>query len=137
MKNLMMIEYIANLLNLIHMKMKGKQINNSSCVNRLAELRCVMISIFISIFLLFRFIHPAFKFKIIEKSKSIEVKLKYQIDKLLKIAVSQDLSISHLFFYFHNSPQIFKCFFFVFFKMKRIHLVSKQMQTTLQTIRTM
>jgi len=41
MKNLMMIEYLANLLNLIHMKMKGKQINNSSCVNRLAELRCV------------------------------------------------------------------------------------------------
>ena len=47
------------------MKMNGKQINSSDCVLRLAELRCI-----------------------IEKTKSIELKLKYQIDKLLKMAVN-------------------------------------------------
>lgn len=65
MKNMLMIEYLTNLLNLIYMKMNGKQINSSDCVLRLAELRCI-----------------------IEKTKSIELKLKYQIDKLLKMAVN-------------------------------------------------
>ena len=56
MKNMLMIEYLTNLLNLVYMKINGKQINSSDCILRLAELRCI-----------------------IEKTKSIEFKLKYQI----------------------------------------------------------
>ncbi|RNA34748.1 neuroguidin isoform X1 [Brachionus plicatilis] len=63
MKNMLLIEYLANLLNLTYLKTSGKKINGNPCVQRLAELRCVL-----------------------EKTKSIEFKLKYQIDKLLKMA---------------------------------------------------
>jgi U3 small nucleolar ribonucleoprotein protein LCP5 len=69
MKNMLMIEYLVNLLNFVHMKASGKKIKDNKFVLRLAELRCVL-----------------------EKTKSIEVKLKYQIDKLLKLAVSTDIS---------------------------------------------
>ncbi|CAF0847034.1 unnamed protein product [Brachionus calyciflorus] len=65
MKNMLIIEYLMNLLNLTYLKTNGKQLSGSPCVLRLAELRCVL-----------------------EKTKSIEVKLKYQIDKLLKMATN-------------------------------------------------
>jgi U3 small nucleolar ribonucleoprotein protein LCP5 len=65
MKNMLMIEYLTNLLFVVHLKMSGHRMSGHKCVERLAELRCVL-----------------------EKTKSIELKLKYQIDKLLKIAVS-------------------------------------------------
>lgn len=41
MKNMLMIEYLLNLLNLTYMKSNGKKIGGSACVQRLAELRCV------------------------------------------------------------------------------------------------
>ena len=41
MKNMLMIEYLTNLLYMVHLKMSGKQIRGSKCVERLAELRCV------------------------------------------------------------------------------------------------
>ena len=63
LKNMLMVEYITNLMQLIYLKTTGQKINGNPCVLRLAEIRTVL-----------------------EKSKSIELKLKYQIDKLLKIA---------------------------------------------------
>jgi len=65
MKNMLMIEYLTNLLQVIYLKMTGQKISGNPCVLRLAKLRCYL-----------------------EKSKTIEVKLKYQIDKLLKIAMN-------------------------------------------------
>ena len=47
MKNMLMIEYLTNLLFFVHLKLSGKKIQGSKCVERLAELRCV------SIFILF------------------------------------------------------------------------------------
>ena len=42
MKNILMIEYLLNLLNLTYLKSNGKKISGSSCVQRLAEIRCVI-----------------------------------------------------------------------------------------------
>lgn len=41
MKNMLLIEYLANLLNLTFLKSNGKKISGNPCVQRLAELRCV------------------------------------------------------------------------------------------------
>jgi hypothetical protein len=42
MKNMLIIEYLTNLIQLVYMKMNGKQIgSNNQCVQRLAEIRCV------------------------------------------------------------------------------------------------
>jgi hypothetical protein len=40
---MLMIEYLTNILNIVYLKSSGKQINGSKCVERLAELRCVII----------------------------------------------------------------------------------------------
>jgi len=40
-----MIEYLTNLLYLVHLKLSGKKIQGSKCVERLAELRCVSIEL--------------------------------------------------------------------------------------------
>lgn len=63
LKNMLLIEYLTNLMQLTYLKTDGQKINGNPCVTRLAEIRTVL-----------------------EKTKSIELKLKYQIDKLLKIA---------------------------------------------------
>lgn len=63
LKNMLMIEYLTNMLQLVYSKTSGQKISGNPCVLRLAEIRTVL-----------------------EKTKSIEFKLKYQIDKLLKIA---------------------------------------------------
>lgn len=63
LKNMLMIEYVTNLLQVIYLKTDGQMINRNPSVFRLAEIRTVL-----------------------EKTKSIEIKLKYQIDKLLKVA---------------------------------------------------
>jgi len=67
MKNMLMVEYLSNLLQLCYIKTNGLKLSGQSCVNRLAETRCIL-----------------------EKTKSVEIKLKYQIDKLLKLGVSTD-----------------------------------------------
>lgn len=46
MKNMLLIEYLVNLLNLTYLKSNGKKINGDPCVQRLAELRCVRIFFF-------------------------------------------------------------------------------------------
>ena len=63
LKNMLMIEYLTNLMQVIYLKTTGQKISGDLSIVRLAELRTVL-----------------------EKTKSIELKLKYQIDKLLKIA---------------------------------------------------
>ncbi len=63
LKNMLMIEYLNNLMQVIYFKTTGQKLSGDQSIFRLAELRTVL-----------------------EKSKSIEAKLKYQIDKLLKIA---------------------------------------------------
>ncbi len=42
MKNMLMIEYLANLLHFIHLKTNGQKIKDHKCILRLAELRCVI-----------------------------------------------------------------------------------------------
>ena len=41
MKNMLIIEYLINLLYFIQMKTTGKKIKDNKCILRLAELRCV------------------------------------------------------------------------------------------------
>ena len=65
LKNMLLIEYLTNLMQVVFLKTDGQKIEANPAVVRLAEIRTVL-----------------------EKSKSIELKLKYQIDKLLKIAAN-------------------------------------------------
>ena len=93
MKNMLIAEYLLNILHLVNMKLGGKAIASSACVLRLAELRCVRIILnthtHTLVFILFihRLAYEQTNKQVIEKTKSIELKLKYQIDKLLKLAV--------------------------------------------------
>jgi hypothetical protein len=41
MKNMLMSEYLTNILQLCNMKANGQKISGQPCVNRLAETRCV------------------------------------------------------------------------------------------------
>ncbi|OAD74988.1 hypothetical protein PHYBLDRAFT_111594 [Phycomyces blakesleeanus NRRL 1555(-)] len=59
-----MIQYILQLTFYVHLKLSGKQVENHPVVKSLVELRVIL-----------------------DKMKPIEVKLKYQIDKLVRTAV--------------------------------------------------
>ena len=41
MKNMLIVEYLTNLIQLIYLKINGQKISGNSCVQRLAEIRCV------------------------------------------------------------------------------------------------
>ena len=41
MKNMLMTEYLTNVMQLSNMKANGEKISGQPCVNRLAETRCV------------------------------------------------------------------------------------------------
>ena len=85
-----MLEYISNVSYLSVLKLKGKKIEDQKCVQRLAELRCVRkaASSFNNFSQNFIIIP---KFKVFDKVKPIEAKLKYQIDKALKLAENPNL----------------------------------------------
>ncbi|KAI8647411.1 Sas10/Utp3/C1D family-domain-containing protein [Parasitella parasitica] len=59
-----MLQYILQLAYFVHLKISGKQVENSPAVESLVELRVIL-----------------------DKMKPIEAKLKYQIDKLVRAAV--------------------------------------------------
>ena len=69
MKNHVMIDYLANLTYVMLRKCSGKSINNEKAIERICEDRTVL-----------------------EKIKPIEKKLKYQIDKALKVSETGQLS---------------------------------------------
>lgn len=68
MKYNMLLSYLIDLTSIILTKNVGKKIEGNSCIDRLVEIRTVL-----------------------EKIKPIENKLKYQIDKLVKSSVSNDI----------------------------------------------
>lgn len=65
LKNLVMLEYVSDLSLLLLMKCRGKQIEGAKAIERIVENRTVL-----------------------EKMRPIEKKLKYQIDKYVKVAES-------------------------------------------------
>ncbi|EGD74394.1 hypothetical protein PTSG_06405 [Salpingoeca rosetta] len=67
LKNQVLLDYIANLTLLLNLKLRGKSIVGHDVVDRLVMLRVVM-----------------------EKIKPLDKKLKYQIDKIVKLASSSD-----------------------------------------------
>lgn len=69
MKNHVMLDYLANLTYVMLRKCSGKSINGEKAIERICEDRTVL-----------------------EKMKPIEKKLRYQIDKALKVAESGQLS---------------------------------------------
>ncbi|XP_014245086.1 neuroguidin-A [Cimex lectularius] len=76
-KNQLLMFYLMNMLQVIIMKATGKSIVNSPAIEMLVELRVIL-----------------------EKIRPIEQKLKYQIDKLVKIAITGTLN--------ENDPSQFK-----------------------------
>jgi len=69
MKNHVMLDYLSNLTYVMLRKCSGKSINNEKAIERICEDRTVL-----------------------EKIKPIEKKLKYQIDKALKVCETGELS---------------------------------------------
>ncbi|KAG1714060.1 Neuroguidin [Nymphon striatum] len=67
----LLLEYVMNLSHLVMMKLEGQNIANSPTVERLVEIKVVL-----------------------EKMRPIDHKLKYQIDKLLKIVASGTIDIN-------------------------------------------
>jgi len=65
LKNLVMLEYVSDLTLLLLMKSRGKKIEGAKAIERIVENRTVL-----------------------EKMRPIEKKLKYQIDKYIKVAES-------------------------------------------------
>jgi U3 small nucleolar ribonucleoprotein protein LCP5 len=63
LKNKLLVQYLHNLSYFVLLKINGQKIDGQQCIQRLAELRCVF-----------------------EKIRPIEAKLKYQIDKYIKLA---------------------------------------------------
>ena len=57
MKNMLIAEYLLNILHLVNMKLGGKSIASSACVLRLAELRCVRIILNTHTLVFMSFIH--------------------------------------------------------------------------------
>lgn len=76
-KNHMLLKYIINLNCLLLKKISGGSIKDNSCIDRLVEIRTIL-----------------------ERMRPVEHKLRYQIDKLLKFAVSGKLG--------ENDPLQFK-----------------------------
>lgn len=79
MKYQVMLSYVTDISSIISKKIKGKSLRNDKSVDRLIENRTVSLQIFNSWEL-----KTKISFKVLEKMKPIDKKLKYQIDKLIK-----------------------------------------------------
>ncbi|KAJ3204467.1 hypothetical protein HK099_001111 [Clydaea vesicula] len=72
-KNHNLLSYITNLSYYLLLKLNGKKVEDENVISKLIELRVVL-----------------------EKCKPLEAKLKYQLDKLIKMAtMKEDLSLVH------------------------------------------